>query len=232
MADHQIRCTAPEVRALLAGTKTQKRLALKKDDICLGIIKGFREDFERCGWHILERDNILSAAKPKYNVNDRLWVREAWRADKQIDAIAPRDMSKGEPILYEADGMVREWGCTMIKPGKLRPSMFMPRWASRITLVVTEVRVQRLQDISEEDAVAEGVERLHHGWYPYGIATFMTTVIEGREVPAQCCRTAKQSYAMLWNYINGPGSWEENPWVAAYSFTVHRCNIDQMEAAE
>jgi len=110
--------------------------------------------------------------------------------------------------------------------------MHMPRWASRITLIVTDVRLQRLQDTSEADAIAEGVERLHHGWFPYGISTFMTTVVEGREVPAQCCRTAKQSYSLIWNVINGAGSREANPWVIAYiSYRAIPKNIDECSMA-
>lgn len=156
---------------------------------------------------------------PQVQPGDRIWVREAWRVSKALDAVAPRDLDRtimpewlaSDPELYE---------------GRIRASMHLPRWASRLTLIVTDVRVQRLQDISEEDAVAEGVERLHHGWFPYGISTFMTTVVDRREVPAQCCRTARQSYQMLWNTINGPGSWAANPWVSAISFRCIQKNID------
>ncbi len=89
----------------------------------------------------------------------------------------------------------------------------------RLTLIVTDVRVQRLQEISEEDAVAEGVEHDTDGWQDY-------------LMPAtQCCVSARDSYRTLWDAINGPGSWEANPWVAAYTFTVHQQNIDSQEPA-
>ncbi len=94
----------------------------------------------------------------------------------------------------------------------------MPSWASRITLEITGVRVERLNDISEADAIAEGVERHLDGWYPYGIRTILTTLVGGVEVPAQFCRTARDSYRMLWESINGPGSWDANPWVWVVSF--------------
>ena len=101
---------------------------------------------------------------------------------------------------------------------KKRPSIHMPRWASRLTLTVTEVGVQRLQDISEADAVAEGCECDVDGWRDY---LFPST---------QCCGTARESYRTLWNSLHGPDAWDLNPWVAAYTFTVHRCNIDCLPA--
>ncbi len=88
---------------------------------------------------------------------------------------------------------------------KWTPSIFMPRWASRLTLTVTDVRVQRLQDISEEDAWAEGITA-------YGTTRYER---EGRDL-----------YALLWNSINGAGAWNNNPWVVALSFTVRKGNID------
>jgi hypothetical protein len=77
----------------------------------------------------------------------------------------------------------------------------MPRWASRLTLIVTNIHVQRLQDISEEDAKAEG-----------------------------CNEASQVHFAYLWEGINGPGSWAENPFVCAISFEVHKVNIDALKA--
>jgi hypothetical protein len=84
-----------------------------------------------------------------------------------------------------------------------RPSIFMPRFASRLTLTVAAVRVQRLQDISEADAIAEGV----------------TPGLGGGPIT--------EDFLCLWNNINGPFAASENPWVAAYTFTVERKNIDE-----
>lgn len=108
---------------------------------------------------------------------------------------------------------------------KLRPSIHMPRWASRLTLTVTEVRVQRLQDISEADAWAEGciqgdaddvggffpAEEPHHSGIGY-----------------QGWDCARDWYADLWESLHGDGAWDANPWVAAVSFTVVKGNIDEV----
>ncbi|HDS0941037.1 TPA: hypothetical protein QDZ12_004337 [Pseudomonas putida] len=131
---------------------------------------------------------------------DRLWVREAWLADAQLDSIAPRDLSQGEPILYPADGSARQTGCVMVSQGRGRPSIHMPRWASRILLEITAVRVELLQDITEEQAEAEGVNFLRH-------------------VPdADETLTASQLFECLWSSINGDESWNGNPWVWVVEF--------------
>ena len=86
-----------------------------------------------------------------------------------------------------------------------------PRAASRLTLIVTDVRVERLQDISEDDAIAEGADLAR---------------ADGRLDP-----TFRLAFSNLWNSIYGPDAWEANPWVSAITFTVHDCNIDQMAMA-
>lgn len=108
-------------------------------------------------------------------------------------------------------------------PCRARPSIFMPRWASRMTLVVTDVRVQRLQDISEADAVAEGAEHAYDGagevWYSFKAG-----------VPNDTSGCPVSAFSGLWNSLNAKRGfgWDENPWVTATTFTVHKCNIDQM----
>ena len=93
-----------------------------------------------------------------------------------------------------------------------RPSIHMPRWASRLTLTVTDVRVQRLQEISEEDARAEGAYPCEGGW-SYGGSPLAGT-------------TARGAFYCLWNSLHGPDAWSANPWVCALTFTVDRRNID------
>jgi hypothetical protein len=133
---------------------------------------------------------------PHGKPRDRLWVRETWaRPDRRADNLSP--------WIYAADYAARpllRW----------KPSIHMPRWASRITLEITDVRVERLQDISEADAIAEGVVRdFLEGdkatlWRNY--ATSGTTI----------CPVF--SYQTLWESINGPGSWDANPWVWTINF--------------
>ncbi len=97
----------------------------------------------------------------------------------------------------------------------------MPRWASRLTLTVTDVRVERLQDISESDAIAEGAD----------IAEGHRSQITGGpmiKIGAGTYMSPIAWYHRLWNEINGAGSWEANPWIVAYTFTVHHGNIDQI----
>jgi hypothetical protein len=105
-------------------------------------------------------------------------------------------------------------------PCRWRPSIFMPRWASRLTLTVTDVRVQRLQDISEADAVAEGIQPLNSGFGYYD-----PTGSQGAAFT-----WAADAFGHLWNSLHGPDAWDKNPWVAAYTFTVQHGNIDEVEA--
>jgi hypothetical protein len=98
----------------------------------------------------------------------------------------------------------------------------MPRWASRITLEVTEVRVERLQDISEEDAKAEGC----FAEFEIDLAKFVRGSFDAEKIS-----TFKLGYKHLWNEINGSGSWDKNPWVCAVSFIVHKCNIYALEVS-
>lgn len=225
MAVLPISYIAPMVRSLLADLKTQTRRNIEPYEAALHPFRGSK----------LAPKNLIKIRlparlggfvagptfNPRYAIGDRLYVREHWRADSQLDAIKPSDMSQYEPVYYEADKRVRVLSCHMIKPGRLRQGMHMPRWASRLTLIVTNVRVERLQDISESDAIAEGLSRAAGclGWWG------------GTEEPSPGFvpyPLAKTAYAALWNHINGAGAWEANPWVVAYTFEVIKANIDQI----
>ena len=178
MKERPILFSAPMVRALLAGTKTQTRRIVKARDLeWMDVHQGLREpdNAERCPY-----------GQPG---GDRLYVRETWAAPHAYDHLPPRLIPQDARIHYAA---------TEDRGGLLwRPSIHMPRWASRITLEVTGVRVERLQDISEADAIAEGV------------------------YTDPAC-PAYDAYAQLWDEINGLGSWEANPWVWVVGF--HRIN--------
>lgn len=182
MKERPILFSAPMVRALLAGTKTQTRRPLKQVQIR-------SEAMPEPEWRSVH--TLCPYGQP----GGRLWVREAWRSGRLTDRFAPREMTP-HPVWYESDGPAPD-ACN----GKLRPGMFMPRWASRITLEVTGVRVERLQDISVADAMAEGVVETNAN-------------LRGLEP----CMEWRYAYEDLWNQINGPGAWAANPWVWVVEF--------------
>ena len=134
---------------------------------------------------------------------DRLWVRETWAAPHAYDHLPPRMISQEARIHYTA---------TEERGGLLwRPSIHMPRWVSRITLEITAVRVERLQDISEADALAEGIYK------PLG-SQFWHTNPSANILPGE---TPQWAYRNLWESISGPCSWDANPWVWVVEFKRH-----------
>ncbi|MGV7034902.1 hypothetical protein [Methylobacterium symbioticum] len=186
---------------------------------------------------------VVTLQEVPYAVGDRLWVKEAFRigidADAD-DALDPylnpdrfvlyhppgmRDQDYIVPTSYEAPrtaerkrythcaGTPEAW----TELGTISPR-FMPRWASRLTLIVTDVRVQRLQDISEEDAVAEGA------------AQYASSTKVLREWDPDLKGSYRAGFLALWDRLHSPESTDANPWVAAISFTVHRANIDALRA--
>jgi len=196
---------APMVKTTLGGQKTVTRRS----------VKGMALDWLNDGFdtaYVADPDNGLS---PYGYTGDLLWVREAWAADTQLDAIAPRELSQGEPICYLADGALRQTGCSMITQGKARRSFHMPRWVSRILLEVTALRIERLQDITEQQAMAEGITcvpfRPDDGWpicdgYMVGKDDSKTSLAP----------TAKKAFSDLWNSTGG--DWDANPWVWVVEF--------------
>jgi hypothetical protein len=195
------------VRAILAGTKTQTRRIVKPQPETRTTPGGTLEVWSGFyGWRRLADEfsnpHLKQHICPYGAVGDRLWVREA--------CCATEDAAGLDGVQYAADCAFRPIENTVAASyqwlklyaiynsrGATCPSIFMPRWASRITLEITGVRVERLNDISEEDSIAEGVD---------------TTCDElGRFVPSV-------SYRNLWESINGPGSWAANPWVRVVEF--------------
>lgn len=235
MTDRPIVFSSGMVRALLAGTKTQtRRYAYGPWIAAPDMDSETQEHFDVLG-HIFDiadgtvRAHATPAPWARTKVGDRLWVRETWRSAKAHDAYSGKEMaqrcsaagyrSPWAPIEYVADGARGNWEPHVGDIGRYRHAPFMPRWASRLTLVVTDVRVERLQEISEDDAVAEGVENDTDGWRDY---LFPGT---------QCCASARDSFRTIWDSLHGTGSWDANPWVVAITFTVHLINIDHMEKA-
>lgn len=177
MTDRPIIFSAPMVRALLAGTKTQTR-------------------------------RVLNPRKGARRAGDRLWVREAWA---QPALCPPQYRATSTERIGYWDPRIGPWASPI----------HMPRWASRLTLIVESVKVERLQDISEDDARAEGVcafvESLDE--VPWG-------TISQKDRDALVLVTygsAVNAFAHLWDTLHGP---TDNLWVAAYTFRVEKRNID------
>ena len=240
MADRPIIFSAPMIRALLCGRKTQTRRVLRPQPPEGLPLLGIYGPGLNAVWGVSHLPDSDFAQRLPYAPGDRLWVREAWETARAYDDLEPSAMAGEEPIRFSADDTVQAWGWPTpreIDWGRRRPGMFMPRWASRLTLTVTDVSVERLQDISEADAVAEGAIRivrpssalagqtLPRDSWAYGIDP-----IEGtREAEAA---SPIEAFELLWDRIHGPGAWDQNPWVCALTFRVERRNIDAEPAAE
>ncbi|WP_315136786.1 hypothetical protein [Achromobacter marplatensis] len=211
MRERPILFSAPMVRALLAGNKTQTRRVAKP--------------VRHPGWGNLYEPGVL-AREPQHTIDlacpygqpgGRLWVREAFRFAASLDRLSPNDVGEKAldagyntpwaPTQFEADGSrAGAWHGfdtppTVTTPGKLRPGIHMPRWACRLVLEVTGVRLERLNEISDDDIASEGIQEwidggVDHDGYP------------------------RDAFRSLWESINGAGSWQANPWVWVVEFRV------------
>jgi hypothetical protein len=209
MAERPIIFSAAMVRAILDGRKTQTRRVVRLPKWGTAIDEIGDDGYTM--WCVARDSGCLSPALPQYLPTDTLWVREAFALGHYYD-------DEGKPIgdlrpFYAATMDVGRWydpdADQWRDRPRWRPSIHMPRWASRITLRVTGVRVERLHDISEEDAIAEGVlVGQLPGCFHSGIGTLD---VEWRS-------TATHAFEHLWESINGPGTWDANPWVVAISF--------------
>lgn len=204
MKSRPILFSAPMVRALLDGSKIQTRRIVKPPRDFYSEYLGRKRDGE-VGYFFGDPNSpfYCTVPCPHGQPGDQLWVREAWRTSYLFDQANPKALPDHAPLRYEADcAHVGAWaGCGLSTQGRLRPSMFMPRWASRITLEIVSVRVERLQDISEADAKAEGAD-------PYRLPVH----------PAREMLRYVDGFNALWESINGAGSWDTNPWVWVIEF--------------
>lgn len=220
--------SAPMVRGLLNGSKTQTRRIVKpaskwaaRFPICSPDLMAAPHEV---WWHGEETDRVGVATACPYGVpGDMLYVRETWRTLQKLDCLKPGQLAHDpSKVTYDADPERRNplWAF-----GKTRVSIHMPRWASRLTLEIIDIRVERLRDISEADAEAEGLFRWDEegpggaslsawGWQPRGVNV-------GFNSPAA-------AYRALWEHINGEESWAENPYVWCVEFRVHHANVDQV----
>lgn len=186
MKERPISFSAPMVRALLAGTKTQTRRALAPDLFISSSGAVVRMKSAGPATTGIEQAHCPYWREP----GDRLWVREAWRTVAEANTLPPRDLTPAHRVWFESDAPHQP------AAGRYRPPMFMPRWASRITLEVTEVRVERLQDITRGDAMAEGCP------FP--------NMARGED--------PRVWYEDLWCDLNGVESWRANLWVWVLEF--------------
>jgi hypothetical protein len=231
--DKPILFSAPMVRAILDGRKTVTRRGLSKSNTFFnGMTWPKYVRIGDCNWQSAWVDagpspagntgpylhvewpygklcdggtdeKLWARVYPRKQPGDLLWVREAWSPIGELsECTGPADIHY-RATSTEAEAALCEW----------KPSIHMPRWACRLRLRVTAVKVERLQDISEEDAIAEGIiaMRIRAGSVPI--------TVYGYDANAQNhSPSARDAFSFLWTSINGPGSWDVNPWVASYSF--------------
>ncbi len=179
------------VRAILDGRKTQTRRVVKPQPSA-----GVRRSvFVPSG---LEDGHGRELRCPYGRPGDTLWVRETWASHKYMDDTKPSEFTVGAqmlPVWYRADNVQSD------ERGKWRPSIFMPRWASRITLRLVDVRVETLQQIEPEDCKAEGV---------YNAGSLASNTMY------------REAFAAIWDSINANRghAWDSNPWVWVVEFEV------------
>ena len=239
MKERPILFSAPMVRAILEGKKTQTRRIAKvppAKPIVLPLRHPPKHDapyFDSycsekktpentrgmsdrwCWWTADDRPDPLTEIRCPYGIpGDRLWVRETWglrncESDPtdweraSVVGCSEDEIREQYHLDYRADWGPMQEGCFW------RPAIHMPRWASRISLDVTDVRVERLHDISEEDAKAEGVE------------AWMDSLKGGEhyEPDARLGAYPVTAFSRLWKVVNGRESWDANPWVWVVEFT-------------
>lgn len=212
MKERPILFSGPMVRAILEGRKTQTRRVVKPqpelrwncwltDDASIEVCRNEHPKGDDCQREFFTRC-------PFGQPGDRLWVRETWSARTAHFCGEGGCECCDAYIKYEADGDERQFTEDEIPPEwsyrrdrERRPSIHMPRWASRITLEITGVRVERLQEISEGDARAEGADPRTAG------------VEQGEPL-----KTHRTGFVQLWASINGIDSWFANPWVWVVEF--------------
>lgn len=207
MKERPINFRPSMVRAILDGRKTQERRIVKPQPdlseragfIWKGYAYGLGSD--NCG----TQRNFARPNCPYGQPGDRLWVREITEEDCSGSVSLSRYRADGAPVLHSGcddpafNGSIAHWNY----PRRVRPSVHMPRWASRILLEIVSMRVERLQNINEEDAASEGA--------PCEIGRPERAIL-GTQA------SYRKGFIRLWESDHGEGSWIENPWVWAIEF--------------
>jgi hypothetical protein len=218
------------VRAVLEGRKTQTRRVIKspaKNMQASGMrvierivdgIRDWRMRLKSGAWEEYTHHKFLDKC-PYGMPGDRLWVRETWKPTGLFWDMPNMRTQACSRFVYRADDehLKRD---THIK---WRPSIHMPRWASRIQLEVVSVRVERVQDIKNDDAIAEGIECEHayDGTPGFGIDMGMWYRDYSSSVRSAKTQDPRESFESLWDSINGKKyPWDSNPWVWVVEFKV------------
>ncbi len=224
------------IRAILGGRKVQTRRVIKLPcgpgrnaqgnnwSLSTQADGSYWPEYHMAGWPEYRRMPC-----PHGRVGDRLWCRETYHASdlcrdyqQQSDVIYRADTERAKPI----PGSSLVW----------KPSIFMPRWASRLTLEIVDIRVERVQDITEEDAIAEGIKRffapyhVRESW-PRTPNKMLPAIYGTGERNDAEDFSARGAFWRLWNSINGKKfgtSWNENPWCWVISF--RRIDAEILEA--
>lgn len=204
MKERPIIFNSEMVRAILQGRKTQTRRVIKqtirREEIAGNVFRARKSGW--IAWFPGTMANLEDLTKQWYEfgfecpygkLGDRLWARETWAVHPTLNRFSPRNLDSDNPVYFRTDSGVNESHFVW------RPSIFMPRWASRITLEITNVRVERVKDISRSDCVKEGL-------YP--------TMSNDSE------QNIRVRYRELWDSLNKKRgySWESNPWVWVIEF--------------
>lgn len=207
--------SGPMIRAIKAQRKTQTRRIIKPQpaDYSDPLIS-FAFGRAQYSWRDHRKGNgDLIWFEPRWQRGDIVWVRETFAHVGSVDPqifITRADYPDCVPRGYEnlpADSDIK-W-C---------PSIHMLQRDSRITLEIMDHRVERLNDITDQDAIAEGIyyDEERRAW---------------RYDPAACAPSPVAAYAALWDHINGPGSWAKNPWVTVTDFSAQFCNVKEVTDA-
>lgn len=192
------------VHAILDGRKTQTRRLGGLDDLNKSIFSDFEEIIDRGVFKIRLKPQVKGHCilTPKFQKDDILWVRETWKFSPE--------QCVWQKYSYKAD-----YPNVLSELGKWKSSIHMPKEAARIFLKITNVRCERLHDISEDDAIAEGCSL----YGPFG--EYKGSIHpNGGGMRYRAYSTAKRAFQCIWESINGDQSWKENPFVWVYEFEI------------
>lgn len=243
MRELPILFSTPMVQALLAGRKTMTRRTKGLEDINKFSEMGYNLRYDSIedgpdenGYVYFEINDHkgnptekYSKAKPKYQIGDLLWVKESYYAygkwvkngltKKGSQKFKFVDLTADDYLYNDNHPKTIQQGHREVIGWYKRPSLFMPKAAARIWLKVTDIKVERLHDITEEDAIKEGIKTIEGLGYTHYTAHKIYTKSELEEA-CPYVESPIHSFLTLWEYINGEESLNANPWVFAYTFEI------------